>query len=364
MASLDAPLANELRTDFLAIPQEIAAGVIPGQSRQSARHWEVWCTYCESIGTHPSLATVRDPIPYLQIFARRYRDGRLSPSGRPVRSRTVEDALRSVGQAFSALGASDPRESAPNKIDFRLQRQLRGYKRNDPAPARVRPIPWPALREAQRIALSSAGTEKECTLVDLMWIAYFFLLRPGEYLYTTGEHAFRLQDIVLRIGSVDHNATNVNLEQASESNFIGLTFTEQKNGVKGEIIGLTPSGDPWACAVKAIVRRVVHLRRHHAHPDTKLYTYFDQHKRPHHLGSSHLTEFLRLACLMCSLPTHTVSARALRTTGATALLQGRVPISLIQLVGRWRSDEVFRYLHTQSEQLMRPLAPTMLQPAP
>ena len=30
--------------------------------------------------------------------------------------------------------------------------------------------------------------------------------------------------------------------------------------------------------------------------------------------------------------------------------------------GRWQSDEVFRYLHTQSRPLMAPLSPTMLQP--
>ena len=311
----------------------------------------------------PSLSTVRDPIPYLQIFARRYRDGRLAPSGRQVRSRTVEDALRSVGQAFSALGAPDPREAAPNKIDFRLQRQLRGYKRQDPAPTRVRPIPTIVLHAAYRIAVSPSGTARELALADLMWLAYYFLLRPGEYLHTSSEHAFRLEDIVLRADGVDYPAATIPLEVLDMVTFAGLTFTEQKNGVKGEIIGLTRSGDPAACAVTALTRRIRHFRAHGAPPATKLYTYFDRHGRPHHLGSSHLTEFLRLACLLQNIPADTISARALRATGATALLQGHVPVSLIQLLGRWRSDEVFRYLHVQSETLMRPIAPTM-RPSP
>ena len=196
-----------------------------------------------------------------------------------------------------------------------------------------------------------------------MWLAYYFLLRPGEYLYTSSEHAFRLEDIVLRVHGSDHPATTIPLELLEGVTFAGLTFNEQKNGVKGEIIGLTRSGDPNACAVLALTRRVRHLRQHHAQPSTKLYTYFDSHRRPHHLGSTHLTEFLRLACLLQNLPADTVSARALRATGATALLQGHVPISLIQLLGRWRSDEVFRYLHVQSETLMRPLASTMRPPS-
>ena len=192
-----------------------------------------------------------------------------------------------------------------------------------------------------------------------MWIAYYFLLRPGEYLYTSSEHAFKLEDISLRSHGLDQPATTIPLDAIDNVTFAGLTFTEQKNGVKGELIGLTRSGDPQACAVHALIRRVRHLRQHRAPPQTKLYTYYDSHSRPHHLGSSHLTEFLRLACMLRNLPIDTVSARALRATGATALLQGHVPISFIQLIGRWRSDEVFRYLHVQSETLMRPIAPTM-----
>jgi hypothetical protein len=49
--------------------------------------------------------------------------------------------------------------------------------------------------------------------------------------------------------------------------------------------------------------------------------------------------------------------------GATALLQGKVPEELIKLVGRWRSDGVFKYLHAQSDPLMNPLASTMLTSA-
>ena len=266
-----------------------------------------------------------------------------------------------MGQAFSALGAPDPRESAPSRIDFRLQRQLRGYKRTDPAPARVRPIPMVALHEAQRIATSNIGTAREHALVDLMWIAFYYLLRPGEYLKTTSEHAFTLADVTFRHQLVEHKATHISLALLPHTTYAGLTFTEQKNGVKGEVIGLTLSGDPQACAVRALARRVQHLRMNGAPPTTKLYTYYDARHRPHHLGSTHLTEYLRLSCQLCGQSTETISARALRSTGATALLQGHVPIQLIQLLGRWRSDEVFRYLHTQSLPLMAPLAPTMLQ---
>jgi hypothetical protein len=60
----------------------------------------------------PFLEALSDPIPYLQVFAQRYRDGRLSKSTLSVRSCTVEQALRDIGQTPASLGAPDPSTSA------------------------------------------------------------------------------------------------------------------------------------------------------------------------------------------------------------------------------------------------------------
>ena len=44
-----------------------------------------------------------------------------------------------------------------------------------------------------------------------------------------------------------------------------------------------------------------------------------------------------------------------------ALLCGHVDANIIQLVGRWRSDEMLRYLHLQAYPLMMHLAPSMVR---
>ena len=54
-----------------------------------------------------------------------------------------------------------------------------------------------------------------------------------------------------------------------------------------------------------------------------------------------------------------VSARSLRAGGAMALLCARVDTNIIRLVGRWRSDEMLRYLHLQAYPLMRTFARRM-----
>ena len=47
-----------------------------------------------------------------------------------------------------------------------------------------------------------------------------------------------------------------------------------------------------------------------------------------------------------------VSARSLRAAGGTTLLVARVNTDIIRLLGRWRSDEMLRYLHLQAAPVM------------
>ena len=44
-----------------------------------------------------------------------------------------------------------------------------------------------------------------------------------------------------------------------------------------------------------------------------------------------------------------------------ALLVAKVDTNVIRLLGRWRSDEMFRYLHLSSEPIMKSFARKMLR---
>ena len=48
-----------------------------------------------------------------------------------------------------------------------------------------------------------------------------------------------------------------------------------------------------------------------------------------------------------------VSARSLRAARSMELLCSGIDTDIIRLIGRWRSDEMIRYLHLQVEPLMR-----------
>ena len=74
----------------------------------------------------------------------------------------------------------------------------------------------------------------------------------------------------LFIGQNRLNLISATDAQLLQTRFASLTFTDQKNGVRGEVIGHARSGDPFLCPVKAIVRRIIYLRTNSAPPNTPL----------------------------------------------------------------------------------------------
>jgi hypothetical protein len=129
----------------------------------------------------PYLQDIQDPIALFQVYIQRYRVGTIAPRGKPVRSHTVEDSLRAIGQTFAALGTPDPRLDPQGNINFRILRQLRGYSRADPPPNRVKPIPVQILRHVAGLAAHPSATLSTQAIADMIVLAFFFLLRPGEY---------------------------------------------------------------------------------------------------------------------------------------------------------------------------------------
>ena len=56
-----------------------------------------------------------------------------------------------------------------------------------------------------------------------------------------------------------------------------------------------------------------------------------------------------------------ISARSTRAGGAMAMLCGGIDSDRIRLIGRWRSDEMYRYLHVQCQPIMAGVATIMLR---
>lgn len=259
------------------------------------------------------------------------------------------------------MGAKDPRLTDSGTHDFRLKRTWASWKKEDPAPDRVKPIPIQVLRHIASLAILSAAAAAFKATADMIILAFFFLLRPGEYTDSPSDSTpFRFMDVQLFIGNSRLDIFHAPEEQLHLATFVSLTFTDQKNGVRGEVIGLGRSEDPFLCPVKAAVRRLLYLRDNNATAQTPLAHVFDGPN----VTPSRITTVLRNAVAALGtdlgfLPSD-VSARCLRAAGAMALLLSDVDSNIIQLIGRWRSDAMLRYLHVQAAPLMQDYSRRML----
>ena len=199
--------------------------------------------------------------------------------------------------------------------------------------------------------------------MDMIWIAYFFLLRPGEYVKTRDNSPLTARDVTFMVQSHKLDPYTCPLHDFSRVTHVTLTFDDQKNRNRGETIGHARSGHPHACPVQALIRRMLHLRQHNAPNHTPLCTYYLDADAARTLDNKQLAAILSVAAN--ALPAlnyqpKDISPRSLRSGGAMALLCGNVDTDVIKLVGRWKSDAIFRYLHAQALPIVSNLARTMV----
>lgn len=242
---------------------------------------------------------------------------------------------------------------------------LAAWKKEDPPPKRVKPIPIAVIKRLCEIAQQlPAASHHLKAIADMIIIAFFYLLRPGEYTDSASDTTpFTLADVQLFVGHRRLNLNTATDEELFGATAASLTFTTQKNGIPGEVIRLGRSGDAFCCPTLAIVRRVVHLRAHGAPPTTPLARTFTQ-SGTRSVTPKDITHHLRAAVQFLGtdlgfLPDE-ISARSLRAGGAMALLVSDIDTDMIRLMGRWRSDEMFRYLHLTADPITKNFARRML----
>ena len=83
------------------------------------------------------------------------------------------------------MGTKDPRLHQFGNINFRLLRHLNAYQREDPPPDCVKPIPFQVILYLATTAFAvEAAAEGTKAIADMVILAFFFLLRPGEYTFS------------------------------------------------------------------------------------------------------------------------------------------------------------------------------------
>ena len=340
--------------------------------RSTSKIFGVWSSFCHDHGHSCTLHNVlpADRLSYLLVFGLRYRRG--GQKGKPVRAGTVRDALSAIGKGFSDLDEPDPRlDSRTHKLHPVLHAFLRSMERADDPASRAYPANVTILRRLPRALDLDHPTLGPLQLhtIHLVTVAFFWLLRPAEYLLSpdsaeSRSQAFHLCDVTFTIrGRIcpapdaplnDETGTPLCVGQFETAiTCASLTFSDQKNAVKGEQISQLPNADPDLCPCKALGCIIHHLLTHGASPTTPLYRFYNPAlAKWSSIKPTYVTNALRHAAASCQAATGIVhsllSVRSLRPGAATALLCAQVDKDAIMLLGRWKSDAMLRYLRIQA----------------
>jgi hypothetical protein len=113
--------------------------------------------------------------------------GALRNTRQPTASWQVEPQPRTPIETFGPPSAptwpsthflkTSPIQRAQGRMDFRLTRQISYYKKQDPPPDRVKPVPVTVIRHILYAAMASAIVST-IAIADMIALAFFFLLRP------------------------------------------------------------------------------------------------------------------------------------------------------------------------------------------
>jgi hypothetical protein len=271
----------------------------------------------------------------------------------------VENAVRQVGQTMASLGYGDVRlRTGSDKFEYQFKQLIEAWKREDPPSRRKKPVPLAIVRRVRE----TAEDKDECdrAIGDMCLIGFFYLCRPGEHVRPQDDDTlsalFRLCDVEFLVNETLYTGPTIPLAALGSARGTTLRYTNQKNGIQGQGIAHGCTGDQVVCPTQSVERRVAHLRRHHAPPETPLYTFYKGSEQ-HPIHSYQLTAALRRSATALQahlgIDPREISAGSLRPGGATAMLAAKIDLNITQLVGRWRSDEMLKYLHVQSINIMQ-----------
>jgi hypothetical protein len=241
--------------------EAIGTATVDGSERH--RYWKAWQTHCglyqDATGEiqAPHILTDR-----LLTFAVAVREGQYG-KGHQIQVQSVEFALRAVAQKYVLDRYPNPRCASPaqQSLDLPIARLLKKYGDEDPPPEPKLAVP---ISTITAIAEKYWWTAHLSAVADLVIIAFFYLLRVGEYTSPANprkKQTIPLRDCDIRLWNnaghlISHSAGLKMLLQADSAT---ICIAHTKNGTKGAVVHHS-CGRGSICPVAALARRVANIQ--------------------------------------------------------------------------------------------------------
>ncbi len=249
---------------------------------------------------------------------------------------------------------------AQDKLIPRLAQMMDGWRKEDPPTIKKLPVGIDIPEYISLCSLRPLATEHDRAAADLILIAFYYLLRVGEYTMKSTRNntkqtvQFRLQDVTFF--KPDHNGKLRQLPRGAQHSDImtahsaTLKLKNQKNGWKGVCIHQEHNGDQYHCPVRALGHRYTHARTYCSNMNTTyLSTNFTSPTSRHEMTDKYIRSSLKLAAFAlqyparCGIPIDCIDTHSLCRGGANALALNGYSGREIQKMGRWRSATFKEY---------------------
>ena len=251
-------------------------------------------------------------------------------------------------------------------------------RREDPPSTPQLALPVAVPIQSFKRAYATSDTRDKAT-ADLSIIAFFYLLRVGEYtaprqarrnnrlVRATRTVQFRVQDIGFWKDNKQLDRTS-DLHKLLQADSATMKISNQKNGRMGQTIH-HDSFNKQHCPIKALARRVHHILTNNGGDDAALICTYKKNNILQSVTATDMILSIRksvkdLKLDEAGIDPDIVGVHSLRAGGAMSLkLHGHSDTTIMKQ-GRWSGLTFLQYIHNQIGHLSKNLSSTMATEIP
>lgn len=362
------PYKIGVASDILLAWRSITDGITNQTAKTRLRYWQGWQQYCAQFygptDHYLERTNSAEKAILLTAFAARVRTGAFG-RGNQVKVSSVSDALAAITTSAKLVGKQSPVFETEGEYILPVKRCLEGFRREDPPSQPQLAVPSSVPKEAFEYG-QKIGSNKQIAIGCLSVIAFYFLLRVGEYTdprtvtRRNGETVRATRTKQFRVGDIGFFKDKKPLPRDSpleilrSADSVTMRIDNQKNGIRGQTLHHQTTG--YGGAVDALAIRVHHILSHGGNEDNLICDVCVD-KKWSSITSSEMVTAVKSSVTRLGLdknnaiPQHLVGSHSLRAGGAMALYLADVAIEKIRMFGRWTSDTWMMYIHSQIDKL-------------
>ncbi|GFH59971.1 hypothetical protein CTEN210_16447 [Chaetoceros tenuissimus] len=350
--------------DILSSWSYIGNGVTAKNEKERAKYWKAWCSYCCSICIDPFLRGESQLQATIAVaaFAARVRTGSYG-LGEQVTVQTVTKAISAITKTIKLAGERSPILTTEGQYTTPIGRLVEGMRREDPPPVAKLAVPVEVVHEAHDMSTTTNCPRTQAT-ADLMVIAFYYLLRVGEYTKPTrvkrnGKWVRATRTVQFTVGNIGFKdihgkdiSRHSSLEKLLQAHSVTMKITNQKNGHMGTTIHHEDTGAKTS-PTKALARRVHHILANGGDTDSLLCDFYDEASDTFSsVQAQHVRDMVKAMVVKLNLTEKgitpdLVGTHSLRAGGAMALKLHGYDDTTIMKMGRWTSLTFTMYIHNQ-----------------